>query len=161
MYRPRSVELKRLRRYANPHSAFVNSTNSRDSRSNARTRSIDRSHFLPVRAHILHRRSAHGSGNPGQAFDPCTSAPDRSPTNSSQIIAGCHAKQVSVALDALQSDAQHEARKSCVGDQNVAAAAQHKQRNALPMRPRACLGNFRFARWPRQTSAPARQYRAS
>ena len=68
MYRPRSVVLNRLRRYANPHSAFVNSTNVRVVQIERPHPLNHRSHLLPVRAHILHRRAAHGAGNPRQAL---------------------------------------------------------------------------------------------
>ncbi len=62
------------------------------------------------------------------------------------VFAGRNAKQLPVPLDSLQPNMQHQPRESLIGDEHIAAAAQHKQRHAPLARPLARLRNLRLAR---------------
>jgi hypothetical protein len=53
------------------------------------------------------------------------------------VLGGC-----GVAIDAKQSDVEHEAREACVGDEEVTAAAEDKEVDSLLARPGAGCGEL-------------------
>ncbi len=142
--------LNRLRRYANPHSAFENSTNVRSTKSNARTRSMIEAASCPYAPTFCTGVPPTVPGIPAMHSVPAHSSATARPTNSSHNLAGSNAKKFPIALDSLQRNVQHQARKSLVGDDHVAAAAQNKQRNFALAGPVAGLYNLGLARCLRE-----------
>ena len=60
-------------------------------------------------------------------------------------------------FNSAQRHVQHQPVEAGVGDQQIAAAAQHEQRHAALARPSRCLRNLVFAGGLGQTTAPARR----
>jgi putative YphP/YqiW family bacilliredoxin len=99
-----------------------------------------RGHLLPVGAHILHRCPAHRAGNARQALDARAILQHRPLHKSVPVFAGRNAidpllrlavsSGVFIAKMPRNPTRKHQAIESGVGDQQIAAAAQHKQRNS-------------------------------
>src|SRR5262249_13769400 len=82
--------------------------------------------FLPIGADILHRSSADAAGNAAQAFDAGAVAGYRARYESVPFLARTYSKQhgifVDLLFDACNRHPQDKARKSRIGNNQVAAA---------------------------------------
>ena len=87
--------------------------------------------LLAIGADILHRRSAHGAGDSGQALDAGGVVGDGSLHEAVPILAGSDAKhslaRIVFGFHSAQRDVEDEAVESAIGDEEIAAAAEHKQ----------------------------------
>jgi len=113
-----------------------------------------RGDFLTVSAHILHRRPAHRAGDAGQALDARAVVVDcaldeavpvfacRNLINPLLCLAGL-ARSI-CRSDAAQAHPQDQPVKSGVGDQQVAAPAQHKELRLALLCPGCCLCDLIF-----------------
>ena len=87
--------------------------------------------LLPVGADVLDGRAADLSGDPGEALDACHVEREGVVDEGVPVFAGGDVEAaIAVVLDAAQRDVQDEARKATVAYEQVAAAAEDKQRQA-------------------------------
>src|SRR5579872_442109 len=89
--------------------------------------------FLPVGSDILNGRAADAAGDPAQAFDSGTICCDRVRDEAVPRFTGSHLEDgsavvVRAAFDACGCNFDHEPRPAGIGDDKIAATAEHKQR---------------------------------
>ncbi len=91
-------------------------------------------HLLPVGAHVLNRRAADAARNARQALDARQPAAHGSGDHTVPWLPrpGAHERVVAVAreIDAAHVDLRHQSVESAIGDDEIAAAAQHEQLDA-------------------------------
>src|SRR5262249_44013250 len=88
-------------------------------------------YFLSVGANILHRSSAYCPRNSAQTFDSGIVHVDGQRHAGVPVLAGCCLQHTVVLhLDIGKTDLQYQSGEAGVGDDEIAASAQHKQRQA-------------------------------
>lgn len=105
-------------------------------------------YFLPISAHILHRRTTHSAGKPAQAFNATAILAHG---QSHKIIpvftrAGVeqHLFKVAFKLHACQRYFQDHTGPAAIGDDKIAATAQDKERELAGKGKGHRFGNFMF-----------------
>jgi len=109
--------------------------------------------LLPIGANVLHRRAPDAARNTAQALDSGAILHDRLGDEVIPVDACAHAEEHGVAGGVIRSwtgdssdrDSQHQPRPAGIGDDQVASAAQHKQRQFAGFRELRGLPNVVFS----------------
>ena len=123
-------------------------------------RGDDLRHLLPVSAHVLHRRSAHAAGNAAEALHAGAIAGHRVGHEPVPLFAGAYIEDHRSIFPALfhpaEADLERQPRPPGIRDHQIAAAAQHEQRQAAGARKIHRRGNvirrFRLSQKTRRSS---------